>query len=317
MPALWHEPEPFWRGKRKLTTMESLPEFLDELVFRSQCWCFVTMTSRVGFKVGSNEAVLLYVALKGSVTISSAPNYTTTLEAGDMVAIMDRRPHSVRPDASSIMEELPFLNSAQYVDSPPTFAFGSGEPDRLVLCGRLLVRWPGDIGPGDLPHVIKVQSSDSPIKLDAITKNAEGRGGAATLTQAAAMLLVSAMQQQPEFQALFSGGHLRDPISRAIMLMEERPHHSWTVDSLARKVGMGRSVFATRFFSEIGKPPFEVLTSLRMEMARDLILQTEMKISEVAEKVGYHSESAFHRRFTLHFNISPGKIRRDKPSDSH
>jgi len=295
-----------------LATMESLSEFLDELVFRSQCWCIASIGGRGGFKVGSNDAILLYIILKGSVVLSSMSNPTMRLEEGDMVAVMDRRAHTLRSDTSCAVDELSFLNSAQYVDSPPVFSFGSGEPDHQILCGRILVRWTGNIGPTDLPAMIKIRAADSLVKLDTFLNVSQGGGSAATLTHAASLVLVSAMMQDPQIQSLFSGTNARNPIAHAIKLMEERPHEAWTVGSLARKVGMGRSVFATRFLDEIGKPPYEVLTGLRMELARELLLETELKISEVGEKVGYRSESAFHRRFTLHFHIPPGKLRRDR-----
>jgi len=302
----------FGRGGRHLVAIEALSEFLDELVFRSQCWCLASIGGRGGFKVGSNDAILLYVMLKGSAILSSVSNQSVGLDEGDMVAVIDRRSHTIRSDTSCAVEELSFLNSAQYVDSPPVFSFGSAEPDRQILCGRLLVRWTGNIGPTDLPAMIKVRADDSLVRLDTLINNSQGNGSAATLTHAASLVLVSAMLLDTDIQSLFDGRSVRNPIARAKMLMEERPHEGWTVSSLARKVGMGRSVFATRFLAEIGKPPFEVLTGLRMELARELLLETELKISEVGEKVGYRSESAFQRRFTLHFNIPPGKLRRDR-----
>lgn len=288
--------------------VDTLPRFLDELVLRSQCWCYASIAGRHGFSVGANDAILLYLMLRGSVAISSASNQKVVLEPGDMVAVMDRRPHVIRSSPNCKVEELPFLNSAQYVDTPPFFSFGFGTADRQILCGRLKVRWPGNFRSSELPALIKISADESHVRFEPLLHNSRGKGAAAALTHGASLLLVSALQRQAEVQAQF-GETIRDPISRAVKRIEDEPHRNWTVSSLASDVGMGRTVFATRFFAQTRRTPFDVLTEVRMKHALELLLQTELKLSEICERVGYRSESAFHRRFTFHFGVAPGKMR--------
>lgn len=160
-----------------------------------------------------------------------------------MVAVLDCMPHSIRTGPNSIVEELPFLNSAQYIDTPPFFSLGSGDADHQVLCGRLKVRWPGNFSPTDKLGVIKVPKAKSAVNLDAVVRNSQGRGAAVTLTLAGSMMLVSALQQHAYFQSELSDDDTHDPIARAIKLMKEWPNHDWTVSGLARQVGLGRTVF--------------------------------------------------------------------------
>ena len=54
---------------------------------------------------------------------------------------------------------------------------------------------------------------------------------------------------------------LRDPqVGAALRLMHERPALAWTVEALAREVGMSRSVFAERFASFVAAPLMDYLT---------------------------------------------------------
>ena len=59
-----------------------------------------------------------------------------------------------------------------------------------------------------------------------------------------------------------------DPrIGRAIALMHQDPAKSWTVDSLARAVGMSRASFAMLFREMIGASPVSYLTDWRLQCA--------------------------------------------------
>ena len=80
---------------------------------------------------------------------------------------------------------------------------------------------------------------------------------------------------------------------------------------------MGRSSFAARFVKELGRTPIKALTEERMKHAANFLKETDLKITEISERVGYRSEAAFIRRFTSHFGISPGKMRRDERQAHH
>ncbi|MFT4027002.1 MAG: AraC family transcriptional regulator, partial [Novosphingobium sp.] len=136
-----------------------------------------------------------------------------------------------------------------------------------------------------------------------------GYGASALLTRAAALILVDGLRDHPQCQTLFRDSNFRDPISRAVQLMEKHSHQEWTVAGFAAKVGLGRSTFAERFLTQVGKPPMEMLTEIRMQQAAKLLTETPLKVAEIGERVGYHSQSAFNRRFEDYFKITPAKMR--------
>src|SRR5262249_61903488 len=65
---------------------------------------------------------------------------------------------------------------------------------------------------------------------------------------------------------------LRDPIiGRALAALHGAPRDAWSVEELARLVGLSRSVFAERFTAMVGQPPMQYLAMWRMQLAARLL----------------------------------------------
>lgn len=100
-----------------------------------------------------------------------------------------------------------------------------------------------------------------------------------------------------------------DPIAHALELMGADFAADWSVEKLARKVGMSRSNFAARFTTEVGRTPMEMVMERRMQSAAGLLQHSPLKIAEISARMGYQSEAAFSRRFSSYFGVSPGQMR--------
>ena len=286
----------------------SLSEFLNLLQARSQCWGIVEFGARDGLRVRVSEEVMFYAMLEGSATISGIPDDRITLGAGETAIVISHSAHGIRAHPDTQLHRVDFLDNDEYRDTPHHVVLGQNPTTRL-LCSRLKVRWPGGVDSNRLPPAIKVAANDQIIKLDMLVRKATGSGSAALLTRAAALTLTEALRDHPDCQNIFRSANYHDPISRAVQIIELHLHQPLTVGGLASKVGMARSTFAARFLAQIGKPPMEALTDLRMERAAGLVTQTRLTLSEIAERVGYRSQSAFSRRFEKHFDITPGRMR--------
>jgi AraC-like DNA-binding protein len=104
---------------------------------------------------------------------------------------------------------------------------------------------------------------------------------------------------------------LRDrQVGAALHLLHARPAESWTLDSLAREVGMSRSVFAERFTGFVGIPPMQYLARWRLQLAAHMLENKACGIAVAAAQVGYESEAAFNRAFKKHVGMPPGAWRR-------
>jgi len=120
-------------------------------------------------------------------------------------------------------------------------------------------------------------------------------------------------QEQPPGEAGWLGA-LRDPsIGHALRIIHRYPAEPWTLEGLARTVGMSRSSFSARFQSLVGTPPMKYLTELRMNRAATLLKRDPTaSMARVAAQVGYDSESSFGRAFKRYFHASPGAFRKNE-----
>jgi AraC-like DNA-binding protein len=91
----------------------------------------------------------------------------------------------------------------------------------------------------------------------------------------------------------------------AITCMHDDPGHPWTVQELAGRVGMSRSIFALKFKETVGETPMEYLTRWRMLLAGDRLRNSNDSISIIALSLGYESESAFGKAFRRIMGCSP------------
>jgi AraC-like DNA-binding protein len=94
-------------------------------------------------------------------------------------------------------------------------------------------------------------------------------------------------------------------MSLAIVSMHNDPGYAWTLQSLAERVGMSRSVFALRFRETVGATPMEYLTRWRMLLAADRLKNSSEGLSGIAQSLGYESESAFGKAFRRVMGCSP------------
>ena len=86
---------------------------------------------------------------------------------------------------------------------------------------------------------------------------------------------------------------------------------SWTLESLAREVGLSRTLLATRFKEKVGMTPMRYITLWRMQKALDLLETTTLSTYDVAQRVGYRSEETLTRAFQRQFNTTPSRARRN------
>jgi len=101
-------------------------------------------------------------------------------------------------------------------------------------------------------------------------------------------------------------------VGRALSMLHAQPAHHWTVDELARKVGLSRSALAQRFTDLLGQPSMQYLARWRLQIATQELLIEGKSLAAVAAQVGYDSEPAFNRAFKREFGMPPAGWRRNR-----
>lgn len=94
-------------------------------------------------------------------------------------------------------------------------------------------------------------------------------------------------------------------IGQVLQLMHAEPNRTWTVEDLAEAAAVSRSTLAQRFTALIGETPMQYLTNWRMQLAKHLLRQTNLTISEIASRTGYTSEVAFNHAFKRYVGRPP------------
>ncbi len=90
----------------------------------------------------------------------------------------------------------------------------------------------------------------------------------------------------------------------AVIAMHERPAEDWSLEMLASRAGMSRSVFANAFRETVGCTPGVYLQRWRASLVQQA-LRRGRSLKIIASEVGYGSESALSRSFKASFGMSP------------
>jgi len=138
-------------------------------------------------------------------------------------------------------------------------------------------------------------------------------GGETVITHLADILIIQAIRtwidRAPEADQGWLAALRDKQVGRALAAIHRQPEKDWTVDRLAREVGMSRSGFSARFTSLVGDSAKRYLTRWRMQLARAQLQQTSDSLSALAERLGYQSEAAFSRAFKRVHGVAPGSFR--------
>jgi AraC-like DNA-binding protein len=173
-----------------------------------------------------------------------------------------------------------------------------------------------------LPRIFKIDMRNDPrsawlessLKFAAM-EAAEARAGSAiVLAKLSELLFVEAVRRCIDTLPLDQKGWLagvRDRfVGRALSLLHTQPAYTWTVDELAKKVGLSRSAFAQRFSDLLGQPPMQYLARWRLQIAAQELLSSGKSLAAVATQIGYDSEAAFNRAFKREFGMPPAGWRK-------
>jgi AraC-like DNA-binding protein len=104
-------------------------------------------------------------------------------------------------------------------------------------------------------------------------------------------------------------------IGRALALIHRNISDPWSVETLAREVGLSRTAFVERFAVLVGMPPIRYLTLWRLQTAKLNLRETQTPIGRLAHSVGYESEEAFSRAFKREFGVPPARWRNRREMD--
>ena len=84
-----------------------------------------------------------------------------------------------------------------------------------------------------------------------------------------------------------------------------------SLEELAKRFGVSESYLSRSFKDVVGIGIREYINILRIRKAQEMLEDSKLAVSEIAETVGFDTASYFGRVFHKHLAISPGQYRRD------
>ncbi|GMQ62146.1 response regulator transcription factor [Vallitalea maricola] len=101
------------------------------------------------------------------------------------------------------------------------------------------------------------------------------------------------------------GAGLSKEIKNAITYIRNRYALNLRLQDVAMEIGLNDTYLSRIFKKQLGMNFSDYLNKVRLENAKELLNTKKLPIYEIAEKVGYNSESYFSRIFKQYYGITP------------
>ena len=274
----------------------------------------------------AKHACIFHIVVKGRCLIEVADLANPVeLVTGDFAIVPHGDTHIMRDSPESSTVDFFELAKRSAPDSTGAFrAGGQGPVTKLVCSGMQFENARIDPLLAMLPPLIHVKGNNgkaAPWLRATVTQVLEelesSRAGArSVVTRLADILFIQAVRsyfEQNGDSAEFGWlAAIRDPhIGAALALLHNRMHEDWAVATLARRVGLSRSLFAEKFTQLVGEPPLRYLKRLRLNAAAKRLRSSRDKLSAIAADSGYESAAAFTKAFKRSLGRTPGDYRRE------
>jgi AraC-like DNA-binding protein len=260
---------------------------------------------------GAQRVIEFHLIARGTCWGHAIGDEPMRLREGDLIVFPQGDAHvlSSMPGMRAVPDMEAFARASTPL--PMFYELGGGGPERarIVCCFLGCDERPFNPLLSALPAVIHLSSAAEGASAGwlgtllsmAAQESASARsGGQNVLARLSELMFVETVRRYLETLPLAETGWLaglRDPmVSHALTVLHRAPQESWTVERVARVVGVSRSVLAERFTLMLGQPPMQYLALWRMQLASRLLLEGD-SVTTVAAAVGYESESAFSRTF--------------------
>ncbi|HMU84441.1 MAG TPA: AraC family transcriptional regulator [Leptospiraceae bacterium] len=231
------------------------------------------------------------------------------LEKGDLVFVMRGVPHDlVSEPGQKVLDISKFSEASMRTRNGPVVQITSMRYEFPDGDAHSFFR--------ELPPIVLVRGSEIPphhplqtaLSLLSAEQGNEN-GSALILERLTDIMLFYALRHwlgsHPARQPGFRSAMLDEKISSVLDSVHRKPAHAWTLDGLARMVGMSRASLASRFRGAMGMTVMDYVARLRLDAGRVLLEDESMTLEDAAQAVGYSSAFAFSKAFKRVFGRSP------------
>lgn len=101
-------------------------------------------------------------------------------------------------------------------------------------------------------------------------------------------------------------------VQRALEMIREEYMNDLNLRMVSERVFLSPSYFSSLFTREVGKPFIRCLNDHRLDIASELLLESNMPIHQIASRVGFPGDSYFIAKFKERFHCTPQQYRETK-----
>lgn len=269
---------------------------------------------------GDANYVTMHYVVSGSCWVSAPGQDPVLLEQEDLALFITGAEHRIGDSPDRPGQSISSL-LGDPAEGPNTIEIGGSGVETRFLCAGLhcdsgvasnLREW--------LPWIMVLKAEElataSPLaevlKVLADDRPCPEPGARLITLRAFEMAFIAALQHvlsKADDTTLLVPAMGHKQIAQALGMLHRRYAEQWSVDTLAREVGMSRSAFTSAFTRLVGDSPARHLTGIRMREAARLLVETGLPLSVVHQRVGYNSSVGFHLAFRNWFGMPPGEYR--------
>jgi AraC family transcriptional activator of mtrCDE len=269
-----------------------------------------------GFAADRRDAVVFHALAQGRAFVRRPDAETFELRPGDLVFFPRGAAHEVTSSANGVAMPL-----VEFITSRNDVVDADSEASVLV-CGEFVIdRHLTLPAMRALPPAVHLRADSESSNGSSLTDTLKllrseletpNFGNQIVVRNLLSSLFVFFMRRWAETAA--SQGDwfaaVRSPhTARALACIHEAPERAWTLEDLAKESGLSRAAFARQFCASVGEPPHNYLTRWRMGLAAQLLEKTDLRLGEIAARVGYRSEYSFSRAFKQARGVAPTRFR--------
>jgi AraC-like DNA-binding protein len=302
---------------------DRVAQALSAIQVRSSVYCLSELRAPWGFKVEGANLAKFHLVLEGACWLSLDDREPVRLAAGDLVILAGGEAHVMRDAPGSPVLGLDSIIADHPLDRSARLRYGGTGAATRLLCGGFQLDNPMALA-ACLPPILQLDSAGTGIgawiePVFALIRDEADRsapGAEAVFAKLADVFLTQALRTYligAEQAGLLSGRPVPDAqVERAAELLGQQPARPWTLQALAREVGMSRSLLAARFRAATGESPMQRLAKVRLGQAAGYLTTASLGVEAIARRTGYASSASLSKAFKREFGVSPGRYRKLK-----
>jgi AraC-like DNA-binding protein len=312
---------------RLLSTASSdaVGDLLTALTVRSSVYCMSELRAPWGFQVDGANVAKFHLVLEGRCWLLPDDASPVLLTAGELVILPRGERHTVCDELDSPVLGLDMIIADHPLDDQARLNYGGSGSRTRLLCGGFAL---ADASPTPLlamlPTVLRLNAVDTGaidwlkpvLSLARQEADRASPGAPAMFAKLADVFLAQALRTyliEREGAGLLRVAPLADPqIGAAVALIRDQSARPWTVQALARQVGMSRTLFSTRFRAAVGESPMRHVARVRLGKAAEYLTTTRLSVDAIARRTGYGNSAALSKAFKREYETSPGQYRENQ-----